>query len=55
MNGDLIKQLKYIKKNLVNKELIGEDWEERQVVIGKLEDAVAYLNDCTEKGIDYDN
>lgn len=54
MNDELIKYLKIIKKSMVKKELVGQEWEERREVLAKLEDAVTYLNDCTGKGIEFD-
>lgn len=54
MNNELIRNLKIVKKSLVEKELVGEEWEERQQVIQKLEDAVTYLNDCSAKEIEFD-
>ena len=45
MNENLIHNLKHVKECLVNKEMVGEDWEERQEVLAKLEDVVTYLND----------
>lgn len=53
MNSELIKELKHVKVCLVRKELKGEEWEERQQVLQKLEDAVSYLNDCTAKEIEF--
>ena len=32
----------------------GEDWEERQEVLAKLEDVVTYLNDVTEESINFE-
>ena len=49
MNEELINYLKVIKKRLVSKELRGQEWEERMEVLEKLEDAVTYLNDCSER------
>ena len=40
MNENLIHNLKHVKECLVNKEMVGEDWEERQEVLAKLEDVV---------------
>ena len=51
MNENLIHNLKHVKECLVNKEMVGEDWEERQEVLAKLEDVVTYLNDATEESI----
>lgn len=34
--------------------MVGEDWEERQEVLAKLEDVVTYLNDVTEESINFE-
>ena len=39
---------------LVNKEMVGQDWEERQEILAKLEDVVTYLNDATEEDINFE-
>jgi hypothetical protein len=54
MNENLIHNLKHVKECLVNKEMVGEDWEERQEVLAKLEDVVTYLNDATEESINFE-
>lgn len=54
MNEELINYLKLIKTRLVTREMQGQEWEERMEVLEKLEDAVTYLNDCTERGIVFD-
>lgn len=54
MNEKLIRELKYVKSCLVAKDMRGDDWEERQDILEKLEDAVTYLNDCTGRGIDFE-
>lgn len=54
MNKDLINQLKHLKTCLVNKEMTGEDWEEKQEMLRKIEELTEYLNDATEKGVDFE-
>lgn len=54
MNENLIKYLKEVKACLVKHDMVGEDWEERQKVLDKLEDVVVYLNDATEEGMDFE-
>ena len=54
MNEHLIQNLKHVKKCLVNKEMVGQDWEERQEILAKLEDVVTYLNDATEEDINFE-
>lgn len=53
MNEELIRHLKAVKKSLVSKELRGQEWDDRQEIILKLEDAVTYINDCTGKGLEF--
>lgn len=50
---ELIKDIKKIQKKLVNYEMYGEDWEEKQEVIQKLEDVASYLKDALAKGIEF--
>lgn len=53
MTEDLIRELKTIKKCLVNKEMTGEEWEEKQAMINKVEDVTTYLKDALGKGIEF--
>lgn len=52
-NKELIDMLKEIKQAFVSRDLRGEDWEEMQVAVGKMEDVVTFINDCTGKGIEF--
>lgn len=52
-NAEMIQQLKAVKGILVSKELRGEDWEEMQAAVSKLEEVVSYINDCSGKGIQF--
>lgn len=52
-NAEMIQQLKMVKSILVSKDLRGDDWEEMQAAVGKLEEVVSYLNDCSGKGIQF--
>lgn len=54
MNKELIEQLKHLKKCLVNMEMTGDDWEEKQEMLHKIEELTEYLNDATERGIDFE-
>ena len=54
MNRNLIVQLKHLKTCLVNKEMTGDDWEEKQEMIQKIEELTEYLNDASEEGIDFE-
>ncbi|MCI8834333.1 MAG: hypothetical protein HFH24_03000 [Ruminococcus sp.] len=52
-NSEMVKQLKAVKSILVSKELRGEEWEEMQAAVKKLEEVVSYLNDCSGRGITF--
>lgn len=54
MNTNLVNQLKEVKKAIVAKELVGDDWEEQQAAVNKLEEVVTYLNDASAKGIGFE-
>ncbi|MDD3361889.1 MAG: hypothetical protein PHW34_09485 [Hespellia sp.] len=51
MNTNLVNDLKRVKKAIVAKELTGDEWEEQQAAVNKLEEVVSYLNDASAKGI----
>ena len=53
MTEDLIKKLKYVKQALVSKDMTGEEWEEREEILEKLEDVTTYLKDALGKGIEF--
>lgn len=53
MTADMIKQLKVMKQALVNVEMTGEDAEERQAILEKIEDITSYLKDALGKGIEF--
>ena len=53
MTEDLIKQIKKIKQALVNVDMSGDDWEERDEILDKLEDVTTYLKDAMGKGIEF--
>lgn len=53
MTEQLIKDLKEIQKRLVNKDMAGEEWEEKMEAVNKLEDVVSYLKDALGKGIEF--
>lgn len=52
-NSEMIQHLKTVKKILVSKELRGEEWEEMQAAVAKLEEVVSYINDCSGRGIEF--
>lgn len=53
MTADLIKQIKSIKKAMVNVTMSGEDWEEREEMLEKLEEVSTYLKDAMARGIEF--
>lgn len=52
-NKEMIQKLKEVKSVLVSKDLRGDDWDEMQTAVSKLEDVVSYINDCSGKGIEF--
>lgn len=53
MTEDLIKKLKDVKQALDSKDMTGEEWEEREEILEKLEDVTTYLKDALGKGIEF--
>ncbi|MGF0031456.1 hypothetical protein ACQRBN_00550 [Bariatricus sp. SGI.154] len=53
MTEELIREVKHIQKCLVNKNMEGEEWEEKMEVIRKLEDVATYLKDALGRGIEF--
>ena len=53
MTADLIKEIKIIKKAMVNVEMAGEDWQEREEMLEKLEEVSNYLKDAMARGIEF--
>ena len=53
MTEDLIKKLNDVKQALVSKDMTGEEWEEREEILEKLEDVTTYLKDALGKGIEF--
>ena len=54
MTEDLIKKLKDVKQALVSKDMTGEEWEEREEILEKLEDVTTYLKDAPERELNSD-
>lgn len=52
-NSEMIRKLKEVKNILVSKELRGDDWDEMQAAVSKLEEVVSYINDCSGNGIEF--
>lgn len=53
MTEELIKEVKHIQKHLINKEMSGEEWEEKMEAVRKLEEVAAYLKDSLGRGIEF--
>ncbi len=53
MTEELIRELKHVKKALVNKEMTGDAWEEKLEMINKLEEVTTYLKDALGQGIEF--
>ena len=47
------KEINNIQQRLVNKEMEGEDWEEKMEMIRKLEEVNTYLKDALGRGIEF--
>lgn len=50
MGQELIVKLKEVKQALVDLDLKGEEWEERQEILQKLEDVTSYVKDAIGSG-----
>lgn len=50
MGQELILKLKEVKQALVDLDLKGEEWEERQEILQKLEDVASYVKDAMGSG-----
>lgn len=53
MTEELIRELKHVKNALVNKELSGDEWEEKQEMVKKLEDVTSYLKMPWGRGLSF--
>nr|WP_317282577.1 hypothetical protein [uncultured Sellimonas sp.] len=51
MGQELILKLKEVKQALVDLDMQGDDWEERQEILQKLEDVTSYVKDMMGKGL----
>ena len=50
MGQELIQKLKEVKQALVDLDVRGEEWEERQEILQKLEDVTSYVKDALGSG-----
>ena len=53
MTEELIKEVKHIQQCLVNKDMEGDEWEEKMEIIRKLEDVSSSLKDALGRGIEF--
>lgn len=53
MTADLIKEIKHIKGAMVSVEMSGDDWQEREEMLEKLEEVSNYLKDAMARGIEF--
>lgn len=53
MTEDLIKEVKHIQRCLVNVDMSGAEWEEKEAMIEKLEEVNSYLKDALARGIEF--
>lgn len=53
MTENLIKDVKKIQQALINKESVGDEFEEKMEVIHKLEEVADYLKDALGRGIEF--
>lgn len=53
MTEELIKEVKHIQRCLANKDMTGEEWEEKEAIIEKLEDVCTYLKDALGRGVEF--
>ena len=59
MKNDILEKLyalnkfKHIQKCLINKEMSGEEWEEKMEAVRKLEEVSTYLKDALGRGIEF--
>lgn len=55
MTENLIKDVKKIQQALINKESVGDEFEEKMEAIHKLEEVADYLKDALGRGIEFKN
>ena len=53
MTEKLIKEVKHIQQCLINKEMTGDDYEEKMQIVKKLEEVNNYLKDALGHGIEF--
>ena len=53
MTEELIKEVKHIQKCLIDRDMAGDEWEEKMEIVSKLEDVSSYLKDALGRGIEF--
>lgn len=53
MTEQLIKDIKHIQHCLINREMSGDELEEKMEIVKKLEDVFDYLKDALGRGIEF--
>lgn len=53
MTEQLIKDIKRIQKCLINKDMNGDEWEEKMAAVHKLEEVSDYLKDALGRGVEF--
>lgn len=53
MTADWIHEIKAMKRAMVSVEMSGDDWQEREEILEKLEEVSTYLKDAMARGIEF--
>ena len=53
MTADWIREIKKMKQAMVNVEMSGDEWQEREEMLEKLEEVSNYLKDAMARGIEF--
>ena len=53
MTEELVKEVKHIQKCLIDRDMTGDEWEEKMEIVRKLEDVSSYLKDALGRGIEF--
>ena len=53
MTEELIKEVKHIQKCLIDRDMAGDEWQEKMEIVRKLEDVSSYLKDALGRGIEF--
>ena len=53
MTEELIKEVKHSQKCLIDRDMAGDEREEKMEIVRKLEDVSSYLKDALGRGIEF--